>query len=187
MSAVVAVTLDTTAPMLSWATGTIARPGVLKIVPYAVDEPTLLSASFVDANNVQTFATILSNAITFTPPADALRPAELHVVTRDSVLNQATRTLPISLGVFVSRAVKISSSIRRWFTSFSPEVYNPRVGSDSQGTVSSPEEKSARGSSDSQGVTSSPESDNTRVGSDKQGTDSNPSASPDPRGDPNSP
>lgn len=103
MSSSFQLTLDTTAPQITWGAQAGATAGELLQLGYTLDEPGIVSAQLelADGRNLALADTGLTLEAQL-PPDTPNGPATVRVVVRDELLNQATRTRTIFLvGVVV--------------------------------------------------------------------------------------
>lgn len=86
------LTLDTTAPVITWGAISGATPGQTLSVAYTINEPGVVSAEFIDAENQSHPVTVFADHFECELPDDiAHGQGRLRVLVRDDVDNEAYR------------------------------------------------------------------------------------------------
>ena len=93
------LTLDTQAPVITWGTISAATPGESFTADYSINEPEVISAVLVDADDVHHVLTVGPTSLTATLALSAANgPAQIRALVRDEVDNEATRTYSLTIG-----------------------------------------------------------------------------------------
>lgn len=98
MASTLVIRLDTHAPVVTWGQPSGTVPGSTLVVPYTLDEPSLLSATLTDFDGVQYPMTVEADRLTVNlPDTTALGQATVTALVEDDVGNATDRTLVLAI------------------------------------------------------------------------------------------